>query len=218
LRPEAGVAGQAAAALFGSLARLRGDRALHPDGVVLAGTFTSDGTLFGTHRARPALVRLSRGGGLPEALPDVLGCAIRVCHAHGDGRHQDLLLASSLAAPAGRHLLLPGREFGRAFYSSLLPYRVGGGPLLFGARAEGLAGTTFEELAENVRSACPRVRIVAATPLGPWDEVARVELEKVAPHAGHIRFNPWVTGGEIQPAGLLMRLREPAYRASQTVK
>src|SRR4051812_31288290 len=97
--PHEVTGGGVASLAFGAVARARDDRALHPDGVVFAGAIT--GALFG---ARRALVRISRGGGLPETLPDVRGCAIRVLDAHGSGRHQDLLLASSLAAPVGRHL------------------------------------------------------------------------------------------------------------------
>jgi hypothetical protein len=220
------IAADAARALaglaFGFVARVRGDRALHPDGRVFAGTFisahssaTAASPFFADRRERAALVRLSRGGGLPERLPDVRGCALRVVDAHGPGRHQDLLLASSLPQALGRHLLLPGHDFGGAFYSSLLPYRIGGRRLLFGAVLTGPAGRSLDEVEGSVAGGGVHIRMLAAAPLGTWMEVARATLDRRAPEADDLRFNPWVTGGGIEPIGALMSLRDPAYRASQ---
>jgi hypothetical protein len=207
---------QAAALTFGSLARLRGDRALHPDGVVFAGTVVATTTLVAAPGAYRALIRLSRGGGLPDTLPDVRGVAIRIHDACGEGRDQDVLLASSLSPPVGRHLLVPGREFGAgAFYSSLLPYRAQGRALLLGTRICARAGTTLGEVADTVRGRGLRLPLLAAAPLGAWEEVGHVELEEIAPCRQDLRFNPWVSGGALEPAGVLMRLRDPAYRASQ---
>jgi hypothetical protein len=189
---------------------------------VFAGTFTASPTpatagvaLFRDGGERAALVRISRGGGLPEAVPDVRGCAIRVVDAHGPGRDQDLLLASSLSRPVGRHVLMPGRDFGGAFYSSLLPYDVGGRRLVFGAAVAGRAGTTLDEVERSVARGPLRIHLLAASPLGRWEGVAEVTLERLAHEAGDLRFNPWVTGGGIEPVGMLQALRDPAYRASQ---
>jgi hypothetical protein len=54
-----------------------------------------------------AVVRFSRGGGLPEPLPDALGVAVRLPDAYGPGRAQDFLVTSSADLP----LLFPGRSF-----------------------------------------------------------------------------------------------------------
>jgi hypothetical protein len=54
-----------------------------------------------------AVVRFSRGGGLPEPLPDALGVAVRLPDAYGPGRTQDFLVTSSADLP----LLFPGRSF-----------------------------------------------------------------------------------------------------------
>lgn len=189
---------------------------------MFAGTFISADAsataacpFFADRRERAALVRLSRGGGLPERLPDVRGCALRVVDAHGPGRHQDVLLASSLPQALGRHLLLPGHDFGGAFYSSLLPYRIGGRRLLFGAVLTGPAGRSLDEVEESVAGGGVHIRMLAAAPLGTWMEVARATLDRRAPEADDLRLNPWVTGGGIEPIGALMSLRDPAYRASQ---
>jgi hypothetical protein len=121
----------AAAAVFGGLSTLRRRRSLHPDGasyhaaVHIDGDTDLDGTPLLAHAAsHPALVRFSRGAGLPPSLPDVLGLALRLCDVHGEGRHQDLLMATSAKPPVLHHLLLPGVRgpFGQP-YSTILPYR-----------------------------------------------------------------------------------------------
>jgi len=195
--------------VFGGLARLRGDRALHPDGIVYEGTFRSHTTgtgtrLFDTGDERPALLRISRGAGLPQALPDVLGCAVRVPDAYGAGAHQDFALASSARAPVGRHVLLPGRDYSRVFYSSILPYVFGEQTALIGAR---LHGDTPDL----------EVRLFVATTLGRWREVAALTFNRVASEGDTraLRFNPWNCGGGIRPRGSLNALRNPAYRGSQ---
>src|SRR5215210_1279406 len=116
---------------FGALSRLRGARIFHPDGVGYAGALriTRPQTGYpgvpllqrrGEHRA---LIRFSRGAGLPEPLPDVLGLALRILDVHGRGRHQDFLLVTSADAPVLHHLLLPGvRGFFAQSFSSVLPY------------------------------------------------------------------------------------------------
>jgi hypothetical protein len=126
--PTRAVAGAAAAA-FGALARARGTRALHPRGPVRGAGATLSGEVPGVAPASGprevrALLRASRALGLPGWAPDVLGVAVRLIDLHGDGRHQDLLFASSPRPPV--HVVLaPARDFGHAWYTALLPYRVG---------------------------------------------------------------------------------------------
>src|SRR4051794_12115042 len=96
-------AGAAAAALFGATSALRRARTFHPDGAAFESTFVVDeppdrrptptgSTLFDQAGECPALVRLSRGAGLPEPLPDIFGLAVRVIDAYGPNAHQDLLV------------------------------------------------------------------------------------------------------------------------------
>ena len=56
-------------------------------------------------------MRFSRGAGLPEPLPDILGVAVRVLDSHGPGGHQDFLLATSSGLPVAHHALLPATTF-----------------------------------------------------------------------------------------------------------
>ena len=71
--------------------------------------------LFRPGTARPALLRFSRGAGLPEPLPDKLGVAVKLPGAYGPGNDQDLLLTSSLDRPLLRRLLFPATSFVRGF-------------------------------------------------------------------------------------------------------
>lgn len=211
-------------AIFGGLAALRGDRAFHPHGVVVRGSYRATGSrpgaqLLATGLQREVEVRFSRAVGLPDPLPDVRGCAIRVVDAYGPGRHQDFPLASSFSTRGGRHALVPGTSFFGAFYSSVLPYRIGGETRLVAATVDGAGadGPGLDGIAAAARAGRLRVRLATATPVGPWEEAASLELDRVASPADarRLRFNPWNSGGGIRPAGGLMALRDPAYRASQ---
>lgn len=202
-----------AAGLFGLLSKVRGKRVFHPVGSAYEATVTfdddvpGDAELFrrpGPHRA---VVRLSRGLGLPESLPDVLGLAVKVSDAYGPGRDQDFLFATSGRSPAGRHLLVPTKDVRGRPYSTLLFFRLGGDELfVLGA---------FPEDGEPLR-----FRLAAARATGDWLPVGRVEVgaELPAEVSECLRFNPADTGGGIAPAGPLNRLRDPAYRASQDAR
>lgn len=204
---------------FRTLSRLRAKRIAHPHGVGFEATFTggamaTGAEIFDAAGPRPALVRLSRALGLPEALPDPCGLAIRLPDAYGPGAHQDLLLVTSARPPAARHLLLPSRGFGSRPYSSLLPYRAGGVLGLVGASARG-GPVTLDELRGG--AAAPSFTLAFATPGGSWRAVGRLELgDRIAPaRTEGLCFDPSNTGGGLELAGLINRLRRPAYRGSQ---
>ncbi|HEX9969165.1 MAG TPA: hypothetical protein VGB03_03430 [Acidimicrobiales bacterium] len=202
----------AAAGLFGLLSKLRGKRVFHPVGSAYEATVTFDADvavdaeLFrrpGPHRA---VVRLSRGLGLPDSLPDVLGLAVKVPDAYGPGRDQDFLFATSGRSPAGRHLLVPTRDVRRRPYSTLLFFRIGEDLFVLGA---------FPEEGEPLR-----FRLAAARATAEWVPVGRVEVgaELPAEVSECLRFNPANTSGGIALVGPLNRLRDPAYRASQDAR
>lgn len=190
------------AGAFRTASRIRGKRVLHPRGHAVAGRVTVTGTartgaeLLDRPGSYAAQVRLSRAVGLPAPLPDGFGLAVRVLDAYGAGRHQDLLMTSSAAAPWLRRLPLP--VFRPSFYGTLLPYDVQGTHLLLGARQVG-----------------DRLELLSATPDGPWQPWGELTLGEPLDDGLEIPFNVWTTGGGLAPAGLLMRLRRDAYPASR---
>lgn len=200
------------AAVFRALSRARGRRIFHPSGAVFDAALAVGAGLPGTALFRPgarhaAVVRLSRGLGLPEPLPDFLGLAVRVPDAYGAGRHQDLLLVTSGSAPLVRHALVPASRYAGHVLTSVLPYDVGGRRLLFAAVPAG-----------GVAAGVPGAfRIAVAGRAGGWDDVAELALgpRRSETVDEDLRFDPWHTGGGLRPAGFLNRLRAAAYPASQ---
>lgn len=197
------------AALFGRLSALRGARIFHPDGEAWRATVSIESdphALDGVAGDHSAIVRASRGAGLPEPLPDVFGIAVRLLEVHGPGQHQDFLLATSAAPFPARHLLLPASGIGTRPYSSILRYR--------NQRDERFTvGASY--LADPAT-----LTLMTAPLVGGWRHVGRIHLtERISNDDGQaLRFNPWCTGGGIEPIGLLNRLREPAYTASQAAR
>jgi hypothetical protein len=204
----------AAAAAFGALAVVRRARALHPKGASFRATFRplegppTGVALFDSGAEHPALVRFSRGIGLGERLPDLLGVAVKILDVGELRREQDVLLTSAGTAPVVRHVFRPTRRFASGMFSSVLPFDVGGRARLLGAvvQDEPRPGT--------------RIVLRVAEPDGPWRDVAEVVLG--APldtvQDGRLRFNVTETAGGIRPVGLLNRLRGPAYEASQALE
>jgi len=221
-----GTLGVAAAAVMGVASAVRRKRVFHPDGAAVRATLQATGAHHGaplldeagTH---DAVVRLSRGVGLPESLPDFLGFALRVTDAHGPGLHQDLLLVSSASRPGLRHSLLPVRSFAHDRYSTVVPYRVGSRTVLFGARRledDAPDETHVSDLREGTSSM--RFALEVAELRGPWEPVGVVELGAPLPeHEGRaLRFDPSNSGGGIEPVGVVQAVRRLAYRSSQAAR
>jgi hypothetical protein len=140
---------------LGGMLRTRHRKALHPQGGVRSGVVERHGC-----RARTGvpwidepgndqvMVRLSRATGLPEALPDVLGLALRV--PREDGGHGDLLLSTTGTSALGRFVIRPTRHPARP-YGSLMPYRSPLGPLLVAAFPLAADGTRFALACSGLR-------------------------------------------------------------------
>jgi hypothetical protein len=202
-------------AAFGAVSALRSARSLHPHGVVCEAVLEIDaplqaregGSLFSRPGAYEAVIRLSRGAGLPRPLPDIHGCAVRLIDAYGPARHQDFLLASSLGGPLLHHLLVPTRGFWSRPYSSVLLYALDGDIMVVGALPPRPSAVGHGR----------RLTLAVAKPLGTWRPVGEIRLGDPVPleEGERIRFHPWNTGPGIRPWGPFMRLRDPAYRGSQ---
>jgi hypothetical protein len=206
-------AGAGAAVVFGALSAARRRRVFHPRGAAYDATLVVHGGARGAElldepARRPCVVRLSRGIGVREPLPDVLGLALRVPDAYGPGAHQDLLMTTAGERPVLRSVFGLARSAERGHYSSVLPYRIGDGHAYIGARPVH-AGATG-----------PRFALEVAPPLGRWAEVGLVELGRPWDDAASdaLRFNPFFTGGGIEPVGVLQTLRRRAYAGSQAAR
>lgn len=193
--------------VFGGLAKLLGDRPIHPDGAAFRAELVVEtprlrrARLFAKPARHDAFVRLSRGFGLPEPVPDLMSLAIKVPDAYGLGKTQDLLLTAAGERPVLRHLFDWGGTHADRSYSTVLPFSVGGVTMVLGAKPNDDA-TAFD--------------VRAATPLGPWHTIARIELGERLSEAEEdaLAFNSSTTGGGIRPVGLINRVREAAYDAA----
>jgi hypothetical protein len=233
----AAAAGPVVAAGFYALAALRRRRSLHPTGVGFQGWLRvpndsparSGVPLFQSGATHPAILRFSRGAGLPEPLPDALGVAIKLPDAHGPGIDQDLLLTSSTDRPLLRRLLFPARSFVRGAFSTALPYDLGSERVVLllvpvptsAGRPAGEAGhrPVGGALAElrAIAADSLKFQLRTAGSLGRSQPLATVTVGPPlsADQTEALRFNPWTTGPGIRPYGWLNLLRDAAYQASQ---
>jgi hypothetical protein len=230
-------AGPVVAAGFYALAALRRRRALHPTGIGYQGRLRVPNDslprpgvpLFQAGATHPAILRFSRGAGLPEPLPDALGVALKLPDAHGPGADQDLLLTSSTDRPVLRRLLFPARSFLHGAFSSALPYDLGSERVVLllvpvptnAGRSAGEVGRrrVGDALAElgAATTAGLSFELRTARSLGRSQPLATVTVGPPlsADQTEALRFNPWTTGPGIRPSGWLNLLRDTAYRASQ---
>ncbi|WP_206184928.1 hypothetical protein [Thermoactinospora rubra] len=186
------------------IAELRRGRALHTSGRLFTGELevlhhpplgvpVLDS---GRHRV---LVRLSKGASLPGRLPDVLGLAVKIPGGGAGGRDLDLLLSS-----------LPGRDFARRRYSTILRPRLTAEPLLTGTEP---TGTGSAGPARPADPAAVHPPLAFAIKAGR----TRIALLRVLePAEGEADFDPTVNyHPAIRPRGLIQRLRKAAYAASR---
>jgi hypothetical protein len=234
LRLWAAAAAPVVSAGFYALSALRRRRSLHPAGVGFRGQFlvSNDApdrpevALLRPGATYRALLRFSRGAGLPAPLPDALGVAIKLPDAHGPGADQDLLLTSSTDRPLLRRLLFPARSFiGRAF-STVLPYDLDGQRVVV-LLVPAPAGNGRSPGGVDRAGALAELRAAAAAGLGfelrtagtfgSSQRLATLTVDEALPaeQAQALRFSPWTTGPGIRPSGWLNLLRDAAYRASQ---
>ncbi len=223
------VAGRALGAGFGLASRLRGGKIFHPDGVAHEGVLRLPGgdpapegaTLLREPGQYSALVRFSRSVGLPRPITDLLGISLRLPDVHGPGAHQDILAVTSIDAPLAHHVFVPATDYQQRVYSSSLPYRSGDDTYLLGFRPVATsprpAGRDeHERLARAAATGKLRFELCVAPLSGTFRAVGELWIgERLPPEADATRFNPWNTGGGLEPAGVLNRLRDYAYPMSQ---
>jgi hypothetical protein len=199
--------GKALEGLFAAVAHVRpADKPLHPRGrlhsAVIERTGTRDAVgvpFIDEPGTSTGIVRLSRATGLPAALPDIHGLALRV--PLQSGAHADLLFATTGLGRWSRFVLLPSQHAGQRSYSTLLPYRTSSGPVTLAAVPVHHDERTFD--------------LACATVGGAWQTFARMELS-ASDSAGSPSFDPVLN----QLPGLryyewVADLREGAYRAAR---
>lgn len=211
---------------FGLLSALRGSRVFHPQGFVCSGTWTIErgsklapGALaLAPGQSFDVVARASRGAGLPDAVGDVYGIAVRLLDVGRAGRHQDVLANTSLDLPLAHHLFLPAPHWYAQAYSTCLPYAAGAGPFVLGwlpPHHGTTPGPGLDAMRDEVREGRATFGIgIASAPLGRFSRIGTLTLDTLEDR--EISFDPIANvGGGIQPVGVLNALRGPAYRASQ---
>ncbi|MFP5326900.1 MAG: hypothetical protein ACLGHT_05390 [Acidimicrobiia bacterium] len=219
-------AGTASAVTFGALSALRRARAFHPSGIAVEATLDVEAKihtgapLFDRPGRRRCVVRFSRGAGMPEPLPDILGLALRVLDVGDGDRCQDFLLVTSGAAPLVRSALIPAQGYADRQYSSLLPYRVGTRTVLIGARpllSGGRSPRTFAELGEALADARLRFVLEIAEPAGDWEPMGTIDFGRTLSEqeSEALQFNVFNNTDGIDAVGVLNTIRRRAYEGSQ---
>jgi hypothetical protein len=177
---------------------------LHPRGAVLSarlrrfGVSPSTGVPWLDEAGDDEVaVRISRAVGLPGALPDIHGLALRVPTPRGPG---DLLLATTGFGHLTRFVLTAARTPVDRPMTTLLPYRTPTGPVLVGATARD--ESTWE--------------LAVASLSGPWRRFAELTMSEEPGDDEHVDFDPvlhQVPG--LETYGWVRRLREPSYRTAR---
>lgn len=229
------VTGAALAPLFGLGSVVRRARVLHPNGLLLRGVATalpedSELAALGSRLAGPVLARFSSGWWKEREWPDVLGCALRFTRAevpsaeaqHGD---QDLLLATvrvpltTLLAPLTTHV----DDYLRNHYFGVSPFEAGMRDRIKLRLSPDGPAPELDTRAERLNAALAEgpigfvLHARAARLAAQYSPILRIELsQRVELDQEQLRFNPFRTGRELEPAGFIHALRIPAYAASRT--
>ncbi|AWB91849.1 hypothetical protein [Aeromicrobium chenweiae] len=199
--------GRGLSAAFGLVARVRpAAKPLHPRGRLYDAVIQRQGLcepvgvpFIDEPGTTSALVRVSRALGLPPALPDIHGMAIRL--PVDGGRHADILLAATGLGRISRYVLLPGASADHRSYSTLIPYETSGGPL-------NLAAIPVQGEYRAFDLACAHTQ-------EKWTIFARMRLEE-SPAQEQVTFDPVLnTLPGLGYYDWAVRLRERAYRAAR---
>jgi hypothetical protein len=225
-RPATGTLLRPVEAIAGAVAAARGARALHPRGRTFHATVRILGSGSGTalleraaeHRA---LVRFSRGAGLPAGWPDVLGVALRICHAGGHDVHLDLLASTAAGrAPLARHVPMLRRRLATT-YTTVAGYRTRDGRRYLAVLPDPAAediGTDLDTLTAAAVRGRARFLLAVGTATGRWRVFGHLTVGEPIPQEVDrgLAFDPVRHRvPELQTDGVLWRLRAAAYRGSR---
>jgi hypothetical protein len=201
---------------FDALARIRSAPAFHPRGRLYEAVLEVEGRGPVPTGERPALVRLSKGAGLPGPAPDFLGVAVRVDPLHP--APVDFLCTTTVSASGfGRWLIAPARRWAGARFTSLMPWESGKQrrQVLLHFDDERLRGATPDEPAEHLPVEIS-VRVVDEH--GRSVQEGRLTLTGVSSREREqVAFDPLVhhPHGWVLGPRWVARLREAAYVGSR---
>jgi hypothetical protein len=165
-----------------------------------------------------AVVRVSRGVGVPAPLPDLLGLAIRL--PSGTGAPIDLLLTTTGRGRLTRLLPTPRRD-AAACYSSIMGYRSDAGVLRIAALPEDDAVPSEPaSLAGTVAREGLSFTLAAADGRCPWLPFGRLVLGEAGdPLDPDVRFDAVLNPPPgLVPDGPMARFRAPAYARARAAR
>jgi hypothetical protein len=200
---------------------VRHARVFHPRGVLLSGTV--DRLAEEGHGlplvSGPVIARFSKAVGLPGALPDIGGLALRVPSTDPSRPDWDVLLVTVFRGLLGRAVLRPVTAWHGPVFSTLAPLDHDGQTWWLRATVAtdvDAAGLSLDAVAAQVRAGGVRIDVEQALGTGDFSPLARVTLTGEA-QAGDVSFDPVrnrAPGVRLLP-GWLNDLRESAYRRSR---
>ena len=214
--------GIATAPVFGVGSFLRGRRVLHPVGVVFDADLSVlrpthlllKDTILGEPGDHPAIVRLSRGLGIPVSVADVHGLAIRIPDAGGPGQPQDLLLVTVRTVRSGGAGICRTKSYGPIF-SSVLTFGAPQGAIVMHATAR--QPMPDDATIEAGGGSHLAFDLTAGRPGADFAVVARLTLRSSRSVEADrtLCFSVANDCGGLHPVGALNTAREIAYRSSQ---
>jgi hypothetical protein len=203
-------------------AAIRHSRLFHPSGVLAEGLLQrvappDEGLPM---QSCDVIGRVSKGIGLPGALPDIAGLAWRIPPPQ-DLRScvpWDVLLASTVAN--SRVILAPARSWSSTTFSSVMPLRFGGGVWWVRARLVTKIdepGLSLDTIRNQIDSGEIDFDIEQAHGSRGFQPLARLTLRHLDPTNDDIGFDPVLHSDEdvrLAPSWLA-DLRRAAYRRSR---
>jgi hypothetical protein len=203
-------------------AAMRHRRLFHPIGVLANGTIER---IAPTGEGLPVVPgevvgRVSKGVGLPGALPDIAGLAWRMPAPLPPSIPWDVLLASTTGGALGRILLRPVTSWSGTTFSTLMPLGFRGGVWWLRARLATLIevpGLSLDTIADQIGRSGIDFDIEQAAGTGDFQPLARLSLREVVPLGRDLAFDPTLhsaPGVNLLP-GWLTDFRRAAYRRSR---
>lgn len=214
LSPLARAGGQTLKGFFALLLLFRPDRPIHRHGVMLEGMLTHTRVFSGeewldSSGEEQVLARISRSAGLPDAVPDVVGLALRIGEA-------DVLLSTTGRGVPGRFLIRLTRSVVDGPFTSLMPFAGAGGPVLLAARREG-SGPALSTLSQ-LRAHRDELQwgLFYSRLRGPWTRFATLTLKVGSDQSQSARFDPVGRPPKgLRSYGWTRALRLPSYSLAQ---